>query len=207
MPESSDPQSAGDGFRQTSQRILSGSAVVNTTRTGAAHIGRYVRNSFLYRWLTAEPDPEVIVIDLRDTWTVGPILAVFERLLLGLHRAQAGSRVGSVFRATTTALQTSPIRVIGIVVASLGATLTITTLLTNSTTTRVVIGLVVLLIGVTATRDDRDWQTLSETQLVEIIRRVLEPPAPPEDVENDGSLKPGAKDEDEDQSTDEDGSM
>jgi hypothetical protein len=149
----------------------------------------------------------VIVIDLRKTWTVGPILVVFERLLVGLHRARAGSRVESLLRATTAALRASPIRVIGTVVAALGATLTITTLLTSGATTSVVIGLVVLLIGVTATRDDRDWQTLSETQLVEIIRRVLEPPAPPEDVENDGSLKPGAKDEDEDQSTDADGSM
>lgn len=207
MPESSDPQSTGEGFRQASQRILSGSAVVNATRTGAADIGRYVRRSFLYRWLTAEPDPEVIVIDLRETWTVGPILAVFERLLIGLHRAQAGSRVGSVFRATTTALRASPIRVIGTIVAALGATLTIATLLTSGATTRVVIGLVVLLIGVIATRDDRDWETLRETQLVEVLQRVLEPPAPPEDVENDGSLKPGAKDEDEDQSTDADGSM
>lgn len=30
--------------------------------------------SYCYRWLTAEPDPDVIVIDLRETWTVGPLL-------------------------------------------------------------------------------------------------------------------------------------
>ena len=40
---------------------------------------RYARSSFLYRWLTKEPEPEVVVIDLRETRTVGP----FVRLLDG----------------------------------------------------------------------------------------------------------------------------
>lgn len=203
MSESSDPQSTGEGFRQASQRILSGSVVVNTIRTSAAHVERYVRRSFLYRWLTAEPDPEVIVIDLRETWTVGPILAIFERLLVGLHRAQAGSRVGSLLRATTAALRASPIRVLGAGVATIGATLTIATLLTSDATTRVVIGLIVLLVGVIATRDDRDWETLRETQFVVFLRRVLEPPASPADGEHDGSLNTGSKETD--QVTDENG--
>jgi hypothetical protein len=34
----------------------------------------------LYQWLTAEPEPEVIVIDLRDSYTVGPILAILDRI-------------------------------------------------------------------------------------------------------------------------------
>lgn len=42
------------------------------------------RHSVLYRWLTAEPEPEVIVIDLRDTFTVGPIVALLDRLVAAL---------------------------------------------------------------------------------------------------------------------------
>jgi hypothetical protein len=88
-------------------------------------------------------------------------------------------------------------------VAALGALLTIATLLTSGAITSVVIGLVVLLIGIIATRDDRDWETLREAQLVAFLRRVLEPPAPPADAENDGSRDTRTKDVD--QSPDEDG--
>ena len=39
------------------------------------------RNSFLYRWLTNEPEPGVIVVDLRATYTVGPIIEILDRLV------------------------------------------------------------------------------------------------------------------------------
>lgn len=39
------------------------------------------RHASLYRWLTAEPEPDVIVIDLRETYTVGPVVALLDRLL------------------------------------------------------------------------------------------------------------------------------
>ncbi|MFC7166915.1 hypothetical protein [Halospeciosus flavus] len=40
-----------------------------------------VQNSFLYRWLTKEPDPEVVVIDLRETYTIGPFIELLDRLV------------------------------------------------------------------------------------------------------------------------------
>lgn len=40
-----------------------------------------VTASFLFRWLTKEPDPEVIVIDLRKTYTVGPIVALLDAII------------------------------------------------------------------------------------------------------------------------------
>jgi hypothetical protein len=38
----------------------------------------------LGQWLTAEPDPDVIVIDLRDTVTVRPIILVLDRIVAEL---------------------------------------------------------------------------------------------------------------------------
>ena len=49
-------------------------------QTGAV-LGRTLRSSRLYAWLTAEPDPEVIVIDLRETYTVGPVVAAIDRIV------------------------------------------------------------------------------------------------------------------------------
>jgi len=47
----------------------------------AARLPAVAKGSWVYRWLTKEPDPDVIVIDLRETATVGPILTVLDRLL------------------------------------------------------------------------------------------------------------------------------
>jgi len=32
-------------------------------------------------WLTMESEPEVIVINLRKTWTLGPVLGLLDRLM------------------------------------------------------------------------------------------------------------------------------
>jgi hypothetical protein len=42
---------------------------------------RWLSGSALYRWLTAEPEPDVLVIDLRETWTVGPVLKLLDKLI------------------------------------------------------------------------------------------------------------------------------
>ncbi|GGK68617.1 hypothetical protein GCM10009067_21130 [Haloarcula sebkhae] len=34
--------------------------------------------SRIYRWLTTEPEPAIIVIDLRKTHTIGPLLSVLD---------------------------------------------------------------------------------------------------------------------------------
>lgn len=63
-----------DGVR----RALSGSRFITAVKTGVGRAETFVRNSWLYGWLTAEPEPEVIVIDLRETWTVGPFITVLD---------------------------------------------------------------------------------------------------------------------------------
>lgn len=72
-------------------RALEGSRVARTLRApfrddsrtsrAARWLSTAVRNSYGYRWLTREPDPEVVVIDLRETWTVGPVIRVLDRLV------------------------------------------------------------------------------------------------------------------------------
>jgi hypothetical protein len=53
---------------------------IEASRLGVAGrtVSKWTRNSWLYRWLTAEPEPDVVVIDLRETWTVGPVLTVLD---------------------------------------------------------------------------------------------------------------------------------
>jgi len=43
-----------------------------------ARLLEITKASWIYRWLTAEPEPEVIVIDLRETHTVGPFFTMLD---------------------------------------------------------------------------------------------------------------------------------
>jgi len=68
-------------------------AVVGRARRVTRTAGRWLRGSWLYGWLTAEPDPEVIVIDLRETYTVGPFVRLLDR---------TAPVVGAVVRGSVT---------------------------------------------------------------------------------------------------------
>jgi hypothetical protein len=88
----------------------------STTRSLAGRLSQWIRASSLYRWLTTEPDPDVVVINLRETYVVGPVIALLDwlaaplgwlyrdstlqRLVEGAERtasALANTRVGQAF--------------------------------------------------------------------------------------------------------------
>ena len=67
--------------------ILGRAAATARVTRGLGAVRRWGRHSFLYRWLTKEPDPDVIVIDLRETYTVGPVIALLDRIAVPLGRS------------------------------------------------------------------------------------------------------------------------
>lgn len=60
------------------RRALENSRFVNAAEAAGNFVTKAVQNSWLYGWLTAEPEPEVIVIDLRETYTVGPFIRILD---------------------------------------------------------------------------------------------------------------------------------
>ena len=66
-------------------RRVAGRAATATRRSRVAALirwtGRAAQGSWLYRWLTAEPETEVVVIDLRETVIIGPLLGVLDAVL------------------------------------------------------------------------------------------------------------------------------
>jgi hypothetical protein len=58
-------------------RAVEHSGVARASREG----GEWATHSLLYRWLTAEPEPDVVVIDLRETLSVGPVIELLDRVL------------------------------------------------------------------------------------------------------------------------------
>lgn len=83
---------AADTSRTLAVPAVLGRAAAHARVTrGLRAVKRWGRHSFLYRWLTKEPDPDVVVIDLRETSTVGPIIAVLDRIAVPLGRSYRAS--------------------------------------------------------------------------------------------------------------------
>lgn len=76
----SDSEATGEARTTSLSAFVDGSAFVSTASVANARIRSAVRGSTLYRWLTTEPEPDVVVIDLRETRTVGPVLALLDRI-------------------------------------------------------------------------------------------------------------------------------
>ena len=153
-----------------------------TTRlkTIGRSLSHYTRDSWLYRWLTKEPEPDVIVIDLRDTWTVAPFIAILDWLIELLAVAYQDSRLEHVIAAVHRRLFRSPVRFLSVLLlAVLLPILLYTAVQTGVSTTTVVLLVVTVGSGVGALVD-LSWPELRETRPVQLAIAALEPPEPPE---------------------------
>lgn len=139
-----------------------------------------VRDSYLYRWLTAEPEPEVIVIDLRETWTVGPVIRLLDAVLDRVLPALDDSRLATAGRAAIRYTLAAPAVVGGLVALVAGLGLGLVSVAGGTVGPRR-LGLAIALVvtGIVATRERRRWAELRETRPVRLVVAALEPPAPP----------------------------
>ncbi|MDF9745877.1 hypothetical protein [Natrinema salsiterrestre] len=140
-----------------------------------------VRASYCYRWLTAEPDPDVIVIDLRETYTVGPIIPVLESVLDGLGDGYDGSRIATVASETAEVLRARPIQTVGAVGLALvpGSLLALT--VTGALSTMLFVGhLVVAVLCAAGLRSTHSLADVLESRPVSVLAAAFEPPEPPD---------------------------
>lgn len=160
--------------------LMAGSRVVSALRVASTRVESWVRQSTLYQWLTAEPDPEVIVIDLRETLTVGPLLRVLDWLVAGLGDAATSSRVVSLAQRSNIMTRAAPLRAVGLVTAVFGLAVGSSGLLGGVSIIQLAVGVGLAVGGLIAMQDERDWATLRETQPVTLMIAALAPPESPE---------------------------
>ncbi|RLM89971.1 hypothetical protein [Haloarcula sp. Atlit-7R] len=98
MSEESGSLSPIESVGERISAISDGSQVISAGCAVGARASEFVRESYCYRWLTKEPDPEVIVIDLRETYAVGPFIALLDRIVPYVQHAWQHSRVGSTVK-------------------------------------------------------------------------------------------------------------
>ena len=152
-------------------------ATAESSVSGAAStVGDWIRASWTYRWLTAEPDPDVIVIDLRETYTVGPIIGVLDRVVDPLADAWAGSTV----ETTLSGIADAPVRALGIVVAVAVLVETALSLaLGDFTQSSLLVRAVVFGLAALASQVPLSASEIAETKTGRLLRAILEPPEPP----------------------------
>ena len=175
-----EPQSAGDTPR-TSASMSSVSETPSWKNSGIyailQTIKQHVYTSWLYRWLTDEPDPAVVVIDLRETLALGPLLARLEiaiRDAIGVMPTSGGLRRGFQLR---TRFQKRPVRVVSFALIGVVLLASIPLLAAGETVefaTFLLCGL--LLIGLRGTQSTVSWAEIKETDAYKTIITVFEPP-------------------------------
>ena len=161
-----------------------------------ARLQRFVEASWLYRWLTAEPDPDVVVIDLRETLTVGPWLAAIERAVRWLLPAAASSVLLRLGRGTAALVHARPVQMLSLLVGS-GATagLVLTTAAGEPSRSVVAVLSLGVVFAVLGSREDRSWTEVRESRWVQLLAGAFEPPeppTPPEELDETASEEDGA---------------
>lgn len=145
-----------------------------------ATVGRWARDS----WLFGPPgEPEVIVIDLRETYTVGPLIAALDRTIAWLAPRWKASGPKRLFDETTGAVAVAPVRAAAIVVLAAAVVRLAVSLATGGTPTGpllVAVGLALL-----GTRERRTAAELRATMVGRAVEALLVPPEPPVDRQGD----------------------
>lgn len=155
--------------------------VADRLRPAERAVTRVVRGSWCYRWLTADPDRDPVVVDLRETYTVGPVLAVLDRLAGAL----GGSATGGCLMALRDRLHAAPARAVGLACClAFGASLLGAVLAGALTLPGYLFHAAGLLVGLAGVRDHRDWDRLRESRFWGTVVAVLAPQ--PADGERDG---------------------
>lgn len=173
----------------------------DSTLSGLVRSGRqFVTTSWLYRWLTAEPDPDVVVIDLRETLTVGPWLGALERGLRWLLPAAATSLLFGVARRTYRIVRFRPVQLASLALGGLVAVLLLGTALRGAGSP-ILLGVLVCLavLAVVGSRLTWTWADLRETRGYQALAAAFEPPEPPEsgrETDDDSATSAGSELED-----------
>jgi len=187
VSDESGEESTGD---ERAQLVASSAVVGGVSRLGG-WITAVVHESALFQWLTAEPEPDVIVIDLRETWTVGPIIGLLDRVITALAAATADSRLVEGAEHAVAHTRETPLRVAGGVVVGVSvALLAVGASGGEVSMPLVAAGILSCVSGAVAMRETRSVTELRETPAGEMVARggallvrLLEPPEPPESSE------------------------
>lgn len=154
-----------------------------------SHFGKLatdiVSASWLFQWLTKEPEPEFVVINLKDTVSVGPVIAVLGQYVRWYVPASHRSTAYRTVERLHQSLIAAPIRAVSIVIgATILTNLGYTLAIGEPTESGTIVRMILLGLSALGTRISMSWDALTETRFVQITINILTPPGPPENRES-----------------------
>jgi hypothetical protein len=154
---------------------LNTSAANSQVGRASLRLKELVVRSAIFRWLTKEPEMDVVTIDLRHTWTVGPFLRVLDELSDIAAGWWEGATIRNVGRSTTMALREAPVAYGSLLVLSviLGA---IAAGWAAGSQPRLGILCLVAAPAILGLRVTASWQELAESRAGQLLRAIIEPP-------------------------------
>lgn len=156
-----------------------------------------VVDSYVFRWLTAEPEPEVVVIDLRDTCTIGPLVRALDASVEATAPAVDSSRAAGGVRTLVRAAMVAPVRLAGIGLGVVtAASLVVAALLGGIGSGEIMVGAVLLSLSLAATRVTVSWDDILASDAGQLLASAFEPPEPPESP-RDGTRRETENDADD----------
>jgi len=157
-----------------------------TIRSSFSTLARWTHRSVLYRWLTAEPDPDVIVIDLRATYTVGPVIEALDTVLTAIEPAYRASQLRRFGRRIASFTRATPVRAASLLILGAAIAHLFSQLLGGPITVRTIAPpLALLALAAAGWRNTRSWADLRDSRIGRLILAVLTPPAPPDGPDPD----------------------
>jgi hypothetical protein len=162
-----------DGLADRLSAAADSAALVGVARRFETTLSRWAGGSRIVAWLLAEPDPDVVVIDLRETYTVGPLLGLLER---SIRAAEAVGLTDAAERLSER-IAAEPLRVSGLALAALAVGGVVSAAVGDGSLSG---WLVLLGVGLLASRERRSAAKLGETRVGGALRAAFEPPEPPD---------------------------
>lgn len=181
---------ASAAVRSTTRSLAAATTTAAMVR-GPHTVGRWGRASALYRWLTAEPAPGVVVIDLRETVTVGPMLAILDRLIASLAPSLRRSSLLERLREARSTVVAAPVRVASVLVlVATVVDLVLTLLFAGFDPGGTALRILVLGVAAVGTRVTLGWNELGETRLGRLVTATLAPPGVDRSERDDAENEP-----------------
>ena len=153
------------------ERLLGPLSSVERTVSG------WARGSRIVAWFLAEPDPEVVVIDLRETYTVGPVLRLLSWVGDRVVATADRSGLADAWSTVVHRIEAEPLRLFGLLLVAFAVAGLAGAVLADGGSGG---WLVLLGLGLLATRERRSAGELTETRGGRAVVAAFDPPEPPE---------------------------
>lgn len=181
--------------------LLARSALYRAAKTAET----FARASFIYEWLTAEPEPAVVVVDLRDSVVLRPLLTLLDDTVETFRKTRSGSAVIRTGRETNEFVTDAPVRALSVVLlAAVAANAGLTFAMGSLDSAGALVRLGLSLVAVVGLGNDASLDELRESGIGRLVAALLEPPEHPDHDERsrgppevEASRSRGGEDSDE----------